>query len=313
MCYNCGIWVLATAGRVVKAFIALILYGVIYTVAEAISAAMGIPHGITCYAILLFTAAVVFILFYTGWFTRQKAAPWQERGRQDTQRVQRNDPYQRRQQRQKGQTVLQPSRQQGQESYFRQSQKNDVPAAQKSWLYASYVLLAVVPAACLVFGIAAKSYVFDFNLFVLAMCAAVLEELFFRGFFIEWLREQMSFSLLVSIGLSALAFAVLHLANAPTAGAGAALLQALFALAIGIALGCAYTMYPRIAPCIGLHALINAASFAGVSNVLVDIGEIVIAALVAIYLLMTMQKQAQRTVSRRRGNAPQDGRMRRSR
>lgn len=240
-----------------KAFIAVILYGVIYTVSEAISAAMGIPHGITCYAILLYTAAVVFMLFYTGWFRRESAVP---------------------------------------------------PQLPMTTLYASYALLAVLPVACLVFGIVSGSFAFNFNLFVLAICAAILEELFFRGFFIEWLREQMGFSLLVSIGLSALAFAFLHLANAPTAGAAAALLQALFALGVGIALGCAYTMFPRIAPCILLHILINVASFAGVSNVFVDIGEIVLAALVSVFLLITMQKGTQGKVSRRSGRAPQQGR-----
>ena len=244
-----------------KAFIAVILYGVIYTVAEAISAAMGVPHGITCYAILLFTAVVVFILFYTGWFNRTSGTP----------RRQLTTP-----------------------------------------LYVAYALLCILPAGCLVFGIATGSFEFNFNLFVLALCAAILEELFFRGFLIGWLREQMGFSLLVSIGLSALAFAFLHLANAPTAGASAALLQALYALAMGVALGCAYTMYQRIVPCIFLHILINAASFAGVSNLLVDIGEIAIAALVAVYLLMTMQKNAQSAVTRRSSHASQQRGTRRS-
>lgn len=244
-----------------KAFIAVILYGVIYTAAEAISAAIGVPHGITCYAILLFTAVVVFMLFYTGWFNKTS----------DTQRRQLTTP-----------------------------------------VYAAYALLCVLPAGCLIFGIATGSFEFNFNLFVLALCAAILEELFFRGFLIGWLREQMGFSLLVSIGLSALAFAFLHLANAPAAGASAALLQALYALAIGVALGCAYTMYQRIAPCIILHILINAASFAGVSNLLVDTGEITIAALVAVYLLMTMQKNTQSAVTQRSGRASQQRGMWRS-
>ena len=304
-----------------KAFIAVILYGVIYTVAEAISAAMGVPHGITCYAILFFTAAVLFYLFYSGWFSREKVVFQQQLGQQQGQgdRQQRQADLQQgqgsRQQRQVGQKQRPDQRRQAdqqrrllgrqQSAQQRQADQQQRSAQQRQAdqqlipLFASYALLAVVPVACFVLGIVTGSYEFNFNLFVLAICAAILEELFFRGFFIEWLCEQMGFSLLISIGLSALAFAIMHLANAPAAGAGAALLQSLYALAIGIALGCAYTMCPRIVPCILLHILINAASFSGVSNIFVDIGEIALAIAVAVYLLMTMNKRTQRTAQRR--------------
>lgn len=84
-------------------------------------------------------------------------------------------------------------------------------------------------------------------------CAAVLEEILFRGFLLRRLRPQ-----LLGIILSSLAFGAAHFLNLENgAGLVPVIYQVIFSLCVGFSLSGLSLSCGSIFPCVGIHILIN--------------------------------------------------------
>ena len=90
---------------------------------------------------------------------------------------------------------------------------------------------------------------------VLSLCAAVTEEIFFRGFL---LRALGNYSKLAGILLSSVIFALFHCANLLRAGdSNFVLLQVFCSFAAGLCFGASAVVWQSILPCILAHLAIN--------------------------------------------------------
>lgn len=135
-----------------------------------------------------------------------------------------------------------------------------------SWRDAPYVAKAsfpfgvvlIVPCANLVAGWT-EPWVFNSAFFIVLTCAAVIEELCFRGYLLGLFLLQ-GWKPLRAVVVISVAFACLHLFNIGTAGIVYAGAQFVAAGCLGAAFGFIRLYTNSIYPCIVAHALINATS-----------------------------------------------------
>lgn len=91
---------------------------------------------------------------------------------------------------------------------------------------------------------------------VIILCAALFEELFFRGYLIGILLER-GMRPLTTVVLSATTFACLHLLNAFDVGIAYASAQFLAAASMGVAFGFIRLSSDSVYPCMLVHLLMN--------------------------------------------------------
>lgn len=134
------------------------------------------------------------------------------------------------------------------------------PARRDGRALAPYAMLLSVPVAGALVSGGGALFPFDGALVLLALGVAFFEELFFRGYLPYELRNLFSLSESQNAVMSAALFGALHLVNALHAPLEYAALQALYALFIGVCLGFLEIRAHSIAPCVGVHFLINVTS-----------------------------------------------------
>lgn len=89
---------------------------------------------------------------------------------------------------------------------------------------------------------------------IILLCAAVCEEIFFRGFLLRWLATRnVRWGILVSSGV----FSLFHLVNLVQARPALILWQVVYAFAAGLAYGAYTIQHGSLVPCIVSHALTN--------------------------------------------------------
>ena len=162
------------------------------------------------------------------------------------------------------------------------------PETRSPQLIAMPIILGAIPLCMLVIGLVnlintQTLGVIDVGALILLLYAAFLEELFFRGFLIDWLRSAFSLGARAGIVLGAALFAVLHLANLPTSTLPEIAMQLAFAFATGICFGCYFTRTKSIVACVIVHALINASSLV-YSDTIFQFALLAVSALCALWL-----------------------------